>query len=149
MKHPSAYRRCAEEISRADNEGLLSCPVKYNEAMSHLIYTCACIKEAARIFPSFPIHMGRVAPKEGIVLSGHYIPSGYRVGMNAAIVHHDQALFGFDASQFKPERWMVSSERNHEMGKGMLFFGAGTRTCSGKFVSMTGRLHCSYSWRVR
>jgi cytochrome P450 len=137
MKHPVAYQKCIEEINRFDNEGLLSSPIKYGEASFQLSYTCACIKEAARIFPAFAIHMGRVAPPEGLELSGYYIPAGYRVAMNAAIVHRDRALFGPDADEFKPERWMDGQSRTKELGKGMLLFGAGTRTCSGKFVSIT------------
>jgi cytochrome P450 len=137
MQHPKSFQTCAAEVSAAGARGLLSRPVKYKETISHLPYTCACITEASRLFPSFQIHMGRIAPREGLELSGYYIPAGYRVGMNAGVVQLDRALFGQDSCDFRPERWLESPERNLVMGKGMLRFGAGTRTCSGKHVSGT------------
>lgn len=124
------------EIKEADTAGQLSSPIKYSETMKSLPYTCACIKETARIFPSFAIHMGRIAPVEGMELSGYHIPAGYRAGINAAVVQRDVSVFGQDANEFKPERWLGAPEQTFTLEKGMLHFGAGTRTCSGKHVSI-------------
>ncbi|KAF2864810.1 pisatin demethylase [Massariosphaeria phaeospora] len=136
MKHPEAHAKVVAEIKEADYAGRLSSPIKYSETMSHLPYTCACIREASRIFPSFAIHMSRVAPQEGLALSGYHIANGYRVAMSAAVVQRDTSVFGLDADQFKPERWLESEERNFAMEKGMLHFGAGTRTCTGKPIAL-------------
>lgn len=147
MKRPDTLQKCVDEISAADASGLLSKPVQYNETTSHLPYTCACIKEAARIFPAFQVHMGRHAPSEGLELCGYYIPAGYRVSMNAGLVQLDPFLFGSDAREFKPERWLQSQERNFAMEKGMLNFGAGTRTCSGRHISLFTILRAMYTFR--
>ncbi|KAE8825855.1 hypothetical protein HRS9139_08965 [Pyrenophora teres f. teres] len=136
MKNPHCMSRAIEEVQNASTQGLLSTPITYHESTKHLPYVGACIKEAARIFPSFANSQARVAPAEGITLSGVYIPSGYRVGMNAACVQHDTGVFGDDAGSFNPERWLESHERSVAMEKSMLFFGAGTRTCLGKNVAL-------------
>jgi cytochrome P450 len=133
MKNPSCMARAVEEIK--SQEHLLSTPITYTESTKHLPYTTACIKEASRIYPSVGVSMGRVSPAQGLVLSGHHIPPGYYVGVNPQISHHDTTLFGEDALEFRPERWLESQARNYEMEKAMLMFGAGTRTCIGKNVS--------------
>ncbi|RMZ66182.1 pisatin demethylase [Pyrenophora seminiperda CCB06] len=137
MKNPKCMSRAVEEIQNASSQGLLSTPITYHESTKHLPYIGACIKEAARIFPSFANSLARVAPAEGITLSGQYIPSGYRVGINPAFVQHDTDVFGNDAHVFNPERWLESHERTVVMEKSMLFFGAGTRTCVGKNIALT------------
>lgn len=56
--------------------------------------------------------------------------------MNAMVVQFDKEVFGEDAHEFRPERWLQSEERYRAMDKAMLVFGAGTRTCIGKHVSI-------------
>jgi cytochrome P450 len=136
MKYPSTLSRAVAEVQQADARGLLSTPVQYAETMAHLPYMCASVKEATRLFPSFAIRLRRVVPTQGLDLCGHFVASGCEVGINAAVVQRDRTVFGHDADAFRPERWMESAERNHAMEKGMLVFGAGTRTCTGKNVSL-------------
>jgi cytochrome P450 len=78
--------------------------------------------------------MGRVVPEEGMTLCGTFIPAGHWVGMNAAVVHFDKTIFGDDADQYRPERWLEAAAPI--MDKHMLHFGAGTRTCIGKNISL-------------
>jgi cytochrome P450 len=56
--------------------------------------------------------------------------------MNAMVTQFDETVFGKDAQEFRPERWLESEERFRVMEKAMLVFGAGTRTCIGKHVSV-------------
>ena len=64
--------------------------------------------------------------------------------MNAMVVQFDKQVFGEDAHEFSPERWLESEERYRAMDKAMLVFGAGTRTCIGKHVSNAiSTVHCS------
>jgi hypothetical protein len=71
-----------------------------------------------------------------------------QVGMNAHVVHRDKRVFGEDADLFNPERWLESEARNKEMEKYLLTFGAGSRTCVGKNISLMVKLikpHASYN----
>ncbi|KAF2200696.1 cytochrome P450 [Delitschia confertaspora ATCC 74209] len=134
MKNPSALMKCYAEIDSVSSS--LSSPVRYTESLKQLPFTCASIKEAMRLFPSVALSMQRYAPAEGVELCGIFIPKGWRVGINPAVVHYDKGLFGEDAELFRPDRWLVSEERTKQMEKAMLIFGAGTRTCLGKNVSL-------------
>lgn len=137
MKHPDAQSRVQAELDAANAAGSLSSPIKYTEA-TKLPYLCACIKEAMRLHPSVGLTMARHAPAGGIELSGKFIPKNYRIGVNPAIVQTDKEVFGTDAAEFKPDRWLVTEEQFKVLEKNMLLFGAGTRTCIGKNV-------CSFS----
>ncbi|KAL6170579.1 hypothetical protein ACJQWK_03555 [Exserohilum turcicum] len=134
MKNPRCMSAAVQEITQ--QEHLLSKPITYTESTNHLPYMSACIKEAQRLYSSIGISMPRVAPAPGIVLSNHYIPQGYVVGVNPHNAHVDTKLFGDDAKEFRPERWLESQARSFEMEKGMAFWGAGTRTCIGKNVAL-------------
>lgn len=137
MKNPKALAKAHVEIDAALAAGSLSSPVRYTETMAKLPYVCASIKEAMRMHPSVGLNIPRYSPDEGMELAGQFIPRGYRVGLNPAVVHYVKEMFGDDADSFRPERWLVSDEHSKAMDKGLLTFGAGTRTCIGKNVSIT------------
>lgn len=133
MKNPQVYKELQREIDDAVGAGQLSFPVKYSEAIK-LPLLCASIKEALRVHPAVQLTTGRVSPVEGMELCGTYIPGGYWVGMNPAVVHFDKLVFGEDADQFRPSRWLEPNA--NKMDKHMLTFGAGTRGCIGKNISL-------------
>ena len=133
MRHPAALNRLHDEIDAAASAAQLSNPVTYAEA-TKLPYLTAVVKEGMRLHPSVGLTMPRHVPAGGARISGFFIPAGYRVGMNGAVVQHDREIFGDDADAFRPERWL-DAEAAAGMEKAMLIFGAGTRTCIGKNVS--------------
>lgn len=135
MKHPGKLAKCRQEIDA--HRPTLSSPVRYTESLAQLPYTGAAIKEAMRLHPSVGLSMQRHSPKTGVELSGYFIPPGWRVGCNPCIVHYDKAVFGEDADDFEPERWLESEARSREMEKALLTFGSGTRVCIGKNISLT------------
>lgn len=135
MKHPEKLAKCREEIDA--HRATLSSPIRYKESIAQLPYTGASIKEAMRLHPSVGLSMQRHSPRTGIEISGYFIPAGWRVGCNPSIVNLDQSVYGDDPDEFRPERWLVSDARNHEMDKYILTFGAGTRVCIGKNISLT------------
>ena len=76
--------------------------------------------------------------------------------MNAMVVQYDEGVFGTDAHEFRPERWLVSRERCRAMERAMLVYGAGTRVCIGRHVSDNlelpryfGQLTIQHSSRIR
>jgi cytochrome P450 len=136
LRNLKALAKAHAEIDAAIADGSLSSPVKYSETTTKLPYICACIKEALRMHPSVGLSMQRHAPNGGIELAGKFIPAGYRIGMNPAVVHFNKDAFGQDSDHYRPERWLVSPEEWKAMDKSLLIFGAGTRTCIGKNVSI-------------
>lgn len=135
MKNPTIYKDVQDEIDAAAAAGQLSSPIKYSEAIK-LPLLCAAVKEALRIHPGVQLSMGRVVPAGGMELCGTYIPGGYWVGMNPAVVHRNKSVFGEDADEFRPARWLEANADAVNMDKHLLTFGAGTRVCIGKNISL-------------
>jgi cytochrome P450 len=135
MKNPSKLEKVRAEIDTAFANGLLSSPVQYSQAAA-LPYLNAVVREATRLFPAFSVSQPRYAPAQGIELCGKHIPAGYTIGLNPAIIQHDRGVFGEDALEFVPERWLQGEERTRAMDKAILGWGAGTRTCVGRPVSV-------------
>ena len=94
------------------------------------------VSEALRMCPSVALSMPRYPPKGGVTICGEYFPETVQVGCNAHVIHFNKENFGDDADDFNPERWLVSDVRNKEMEKYLLTFGAGSRTCVGKNISL-------------
>ena len=95
-------------------------------------YLKTCITEGMRVHPSVALPLQRHIPTRGTTIAGVYLAEGYRVGVNAAVVHYDKDFLGGDADQFTPDRWIEGE--SVQMDKAMIPFGAGSRTCIGKNV---------------
>ena len=135
MKNPEVYTELLKEIDDATDSGKLSSPPRFREA-SDLPFLCATIKEAMRLHPSVGLTMPRVAPAGGLEISGTHVPAGCDIGMNPAVVEYNEDVFGPNAYNFQPKRWL--GENTATLDKHNLVFGAGTRTCIGKNVRHLG-----------
>ena len=68
------------------------------------------MKEAMRLHPSVGFGLERYVPAGGATICGHYLPAGTVVSMNAWSVHQNKHVFGDDAQEFRPERWIDADE---------------------------------------
>jgi cytochrome P450 len=81
--------------------------------------------------------MGRQAPAEGGRIGNKYFAPGTSVGIPAFVYHRQCEAFGPDADKFRPERWLEASpQAKKEMESNFLSFGAGSRVCIGRNISM-------------
>ncbi|EOD51764.1 Cytochrome p450 [Neofusicoccum parvum] len=136
LKNPHTLATLVAEIDAADAKGLLSDLVSYREATAHLPYLDAVIKEAMRLHPSVGLLLERVVPPGGARICDVFIPAGTIVGVNAWVTQHDAAVFT-EPEAFKPERWIgVGEDERRRMEASWFAFGAGSRTCLGKHISM-------------
>ncbi|KAK9446517.1 cytochrome P450 [Limtongia smithiae] len=136
LKNPAKMEKFMTELDGADARGLLSYPVSYREATTHLPYLQAVIKEAIRLHPSVGLLLERHVPAGGVELCGRYIPAGTIVGINAWVLHHDPSIFP-QPDCFIPERWIDNPPATLAlMNQAWFAFGAGSRTCIGKNISM-------------
>ncbi|RDW73285.1 hypothetical protein BP6252_07192 [Coleophoma cylindrospora] len=135
---PAAYERMINEIDSATASGLLSSPIpRYTEVSEHCPFFVACVKESIRLCPSAPIALPRVVEpgQPPLIIEGKVIPVGTEVGCNPWIVHRDPAIYGPDAEEFRPERWL--DEGNAKLfDRCNLAFGYGSRGCLGKDLAM-------------
>jgi cytochrome P450 len=136
VANKDVFARARQEIDAADKAGLLSDPIQYEETRQHLPYFVACVKEGLRLNPPATNLFARVTPKGGKVIDGHYIPEGTEITSHAYAMQRNKQLYGEDAEQFKPERWLVSEKTNFEFEAAQFTFGVGSRVCLGKDVAI-------------
>jgi hypothetical protein len=122
LKYPQTWQRLQQEIDTATAEGKVSDPVTFKEAQE-LPYLQAVIKEALRIHPATGLPMQRIVPPEGTTIAGRFIPGHSTVGINAWVAHRNKEVYGQDADDWRPERWLeIEAEgRGAEVEK--YFFG--------------------------
>jgi cytochrome P450 len=136
LRNPDKLAKVRDELDRAEREGRLSEFISYRETTTHLPYLCAAIKEAMRIHPSVGLILERHVPAGGATICGQHIPEGTIVGINAWVLHRDSKVYP-DPDAFIPERWIDSSAAQlKEMEQSYFVFGAGSRTCIGKNISL-------------
>ncbi|RDW79279.1 cytochrome P450 [Aspergillus mulundensis] len=136
LKNPEKMDKVVAEIDAADGAGRLSSPISYKESMAHLPYLAAVVKEAMRLHPSVGLILERHVPEGGITICDRHIPAGTTVGINAWALHHDAEVYP-DPGAFIPERWVESTPAKlKEMEQSFFAFGAGSRTCVGKNISL-------------
>ncbi|KIW85276.1 hypothetical protein Z517_00666 [Fonsecaea pedrosoi CBS 271.37] len=136
VKTPRVYEKLVAEIDAAEKNGQLSAYITYEECLK-LPYLQAVMKEAMRLHPGVAFPLERYVPAEGATICGVYLPGGTNVSITAPVIQMDKTVFGEDADEFRPERWLdASPEHLKLMDRSFLAFGAGARTCIGKNISI-------------
>ncbi|KAK4247263.1 cytochrome P450 [Corynascus novoguineensis] len=134
LHHPTAWDRVRAEIDAARRDrGLCSDRVVAFEHAQQLPYLQACIKEALRIFGPVPMGLPRVAPKGGLTIGDYTFPAGTILSINPWAVHHSKEIWGPDASEFNPDRWLSDSAA--ALDKYWIPFGAGYNSCPGQNIA--------------
>lgn len=118
MHSPSSQAKLVAEIDTLASQNKISNPVKFREAQE-MPYLQAVIKEALRMHPATGQMLSRVVPPEGALLAGFWFPGGSVVGCNPWVTHLDTTVFGADAAQFNPDRWLGKPEKVAEMERNM------------------------------
>ncbi|OAP57618.1 hypothetical protein AYL99_08356 [Fonsecaea erecta] len=90
-------------------------------------YISALVKEALRFYPPLKLLPARQMNKQ-FDYHGVTIPRGVLLYVNAQAANRDRGVYGPDADQFRPERWL---EKTFEVPPPYHFsFGAGGRMCT-------------------
>jgi cytochrome P450 len=148
LTNPRVYSKLLREIDTADAAGSLASSkdstgagdVVPFTAANKLPYLDAVINESFRMHPAVGLLLERVTPPGGVTICGEYVPGGTVVGCNAWVIHQSKEVFGADADVYRPERWLESEgadpARLSKMRQSMFQFGAGSRTCIGRNISL-------------
>lgn len=141
LKTPGVLAKIRQEL---DSNPDLVHPIPFQQAFNDLPYTSAVIQESLRIHPPFALLLERCVPASGLTLSnGTVLPEGTKVGMFGYSMHLNQEIYGADAEEFNPSRWLQGDGEDDEEYKlrlrGMktleMTFGIGQRKCAGVHVA--------------
>lgn len=138
LSSPSVYSKLIAELDAATAAGKISAQgiPQYEEIVAHCPYYLACLREAMRLTPSAPNIFPRIAGPGGLALGeDRFAPEGTELTCNPWLVHRDQDLYGDDAGDFRPERWLEDPERAKDFLKYNMAFGYGARVCLGREIA--------------
>ena len=144
VQTPGVYEKLVDEIDDFDKRGLLDHPVPLFEQVKQMSYFKACHLEVIRFYPSTPMIIPRYVSEGGLNLFGRHAPAGTEIGANPYVIQRDKKVFGEDALEFRPERWLEDEKKATFMEKYILTWGYGTRICLGKNIALmeTYKLMC-------
>lgn len=114
VKHPEDLARLRREVDdayetmAASGQGSADLSLRELEALPFL---SACVQEATRLCPSIVWQLPREAPEAGITIAGHYIPPGATLGMSPMAHNRSTEIFGDDADEWRPQRWIPAGEQ--------------------------------------
>ncbi|KAK4910659.1 hypothetical protein LTR49_020694 [Elasticomyces elasticus] len=133
LKHRDKLAKIRAELVAANvNKSLPS-----NLEVSKLPYLHATIRESMRLFPTVNWPIERKAPIGGAVIAGTHFPEGTSVGCMPAALHLNPAVFGEDAREYRPERWLLADpETLRKMESSHMGLSRGRRVCLGQHIAM-------------
>jgi cytochrome P450 len=133
LKNPDSVKNLRDELDAAATN--LSDPPRYTET-HQMEYLAAVIKESMRHFWFLSTLLEREVPQGGAEVAGRWLPGGTCVAVPAEVVHFDPSIYGEDARDFRPDRWVqADSTQRILMERTMLGFGAGKRVCLGRHIA--------------
>lgn len=137
LKNPPAKEKLQAELDDAVSAGRLSppWPPRFTD-VDRLPYLGAVIKESMRLSTFLVNSLEREVPAGGAEVAGAYLPTGTVVGVAIQIAHRDTGVFGKDADEFRPDRWLEADEKTRLlMERSVLSFGGGKRVCMGRHIA--------------
>ncbi|CAD6193679.1 unnamed protein product [Caenorhabditis auriculariae] len=125
--HPEIMKKVQNEIDEC-------CPnpsVSFDQ-LARLKYLDCVIKETLRLYPLATIGNNRKCMKS-TTLGDISVEQGTYVWVDAWSLHHDQKVWGDDADEFVPERWL---ETDVVRNNAWIPFGHGPRQCIGMRLAL-------------
>jgi len=128
--HPDVEQKVLEEVDNviatasenSNNKNALY------EAIVNAKYLHACLSETLRLYPSVPMD-GKFALKDDKLPDGTFVPAGVGIAYHPWSYGRLKRLWGDDAEEFRPDRWLDGNEPNEYLFNA---FNAGRRLCLGK-----------------
>ncbi|KAK4267743.1 hypothetical protein QN277_024483 [Acacia crassicarpa] len=136
-KNPLVQEKVAQEVR--DNVTCTQQETNIDEFVAHITeatldkmhYLHATLTETLRLYPAVPID-GRTAETADILPDGYRVKKGDGVFYMAYAMGRMPYIWGPDADEFRPERWLKDSIFQPESPFKFTAFHAGPRICLGK-----------------
>lgn len=142
LTSPDAKAKLIEEIDHAYEALGLAAEgreISFKQA-EKLPYLSAVITESNRVQPSIQYQLPRTVPSEGAQVGDYFLPPGTTCGTNSRAVNCSRGIFGRDAEDFRPERWIAQSPEDEARIRKekllLMTFGMGSRSCVGKNLAI-------------
>ncbi|XP_034202426.1 cytochrome P450 704C1-like isoform X1 [Prunus dulcis] len=136
-KHPHIQEKIAQELREAtnmkDNSSIDELADNLTEeALDKMQYLVAALTETTRLYPAVPLN-AKICSCDDTWPDGFSVKKGDLVGYHAYGMGRMKFLWGDDAEEFRPERWLdENGVFKQESSFKFTAFSAGPRICLGK-----------------
>lgn len=135
-KHPLIQEKAAQEVRAATQTESNLCTDDFHDklteaALDKMQYLHAALTETLRLYPAVPVD-GKAAAEDDILPDGFEIKKGDGVNYMAYAMGRMTSIWGEDAEEFRPERWLDNGVFKPESPFIFTAFQAGPRICLGK-----------------
>lgn len=138
MLHIISNARVVNKLRAEIKEKKPTWPVISDAEARGMPYLQAVIKEGLCMFPPVAGLMAKEVPAGGDSFKGIFLPEGTRIGYCAWGVARWPAIWGDDAHEFRPERWLETpADKLRDMDSTVeLVFGYGRWQCLGRNLAL-------------
>lgn len=112
LTNDEALQKVRKEVDEA-HQRLEQDPLPFKE-LENLPYLSAVIRESTRLHPSITYQLPRIPPPEGVRIAQFHVPNTVACGISPAAMNRSRNLFGTDADQWIPERWLPRDDSPEE-----------------------------------
>jgi cytochrome P450 len=136
-QNPHAETAIRSEITEKLSGGGVDPANPTMQDVSQLVYLEAALKEALRLHPSVPVEP-KYAVQDTTLSDGTFIPAGSAICLATYAMARMTQVWGPDAEEFKPERWIDTATGKLLTVSTFKFasFNAGPRMCLGINLAM-------------
>lgn len=136
-QHPEVERKVRDELAAHVPGIAQSSSPPSAEQLHQLVYLEAALKETLRLHPSVPDNL-KVCVKDTVLSDGTFVKAGTTIDFPSYALGRMTNLWGADALEFRPERWVDASTGKLVTVSAYKFavFNAGPRTCLGMNLAM-------------
>lgn len=131
-RHPEKQRRLRDEVRAmlpsVDDDGGAGAGVSSAD-VDRMPYLHAVCNEVLRTYSPVPQTMREAAVDTTI--QGQFVPRGTRIMLAPWGTNVDRSLWGDDAGEFRPERWLAAPSGGAESNYAFMTFLHGPRSCIG------------------
>ncbi|KAK8687242.1 hypothetical protein V6N13_086068 [Hibiscus sabdariffa] len=133
LNNPGVLKKAQDELDKhvGKHRALEESDIK------NLPYLQAIIKETLRLYPPGPVIGLRSATEDCILSTGHRVPSGTRLLINAWKIQRDERIWP-NPLNFQPERFLTTNKDMDFQGQTfeLIPFGSGRRSCPGVSLAL-------------
>ncbi len=151
MRNPSAKEKIINHLQHISTSDL-HLPLSFDSIQSSAFpYVAAVFNESLRLYPPVPVELKECTAPTTFP-DGTWLPKGAVVMWATWAMGRSKNIWGDDADEFQPERWLVPGDSSALTTKSAFefpVFNGGPRSCLGKRMAELLAIHviASLSWK--